>query len=278
MRGICRGCGTSDDSSPTSPRRPTRWIYATTLRISGAAAGGRLPGRRRRCRPDRAVCRRTWHRSHSARAGTSLAGQVVGGGIVVDLGRHLNRILSLDVERRRVRVQPGAVRNDLNRFLCAVWALLRAGKPPPPIGRRSAGRWATTRCCAEFDRLGIDPRSPPLRPAADLLPMVRRRRSARSRPGPSRKKTGRGPRHARGPHLSGSPRHPRRRIPPPRLVRRAVSTARGHAAEHRLHRACNAAARCLVLRSRERHALQARAGSWPGRKARCSWARTSSLA
>jgi FAD/FMN-containing dehydrogenase/Fe-S oxidoreductase len=50
-------------------------------------------------------------------AGTSLAGQVVGNGIVVDLGRHLNRILSLDVDRRRVRVQPGVVRNELNRFL-----------------------------------------------------------------------------------------------------------------------------------------------------------------
>ncbi|NCA11118.1 FAD-binding oxidoreductase [bacterium] len=50
-------------------------------------------------------------------AGTSLAGQVVGGGIVVDLGRHLHRILSLDVDQRRVRVQPGVVRNELNRFL-----------------------------------------------------------------------------------------------------------------------------------------------------------------
>ena len=50
-------------------------------------------------------------------AGTSLAGQVVGNGIVVDLGRHMNRILALDVERRRVRVQPGVVRNELNRFL-----------------------------------------------------------------------------------------------------------------------------------------------------------------
>ena len=50
-------------------------------------------------------------------AGTSLAGQVVGGGIVVDLARHLDRILALDVDRRRVRVQPGVVRNELNRFL-----------------------------------------------------------------------------------------------------------------------------------------------------------------
>jgi FAD/FMN-containing dehydrogenase/Fe-S oxidoreductase len=50
-------------------------------------------------------------------AGTSLAGQVVGGGIVVDAGRHLNRILSVDVERRTCRVQPGVVRNALNQHL-----------------------------------------------------------------------------------------------------------------------------------------------------------------
>ncbi len=47
-------------------------------------------------------------------AGTSLAGQVVGNGIVVDLGRHLHRILNIDVASRRVRVQPGVVRNELN--------------------------------------------------------------------------------------------------------------------------------------------------------------------
>jgi len=50
-------------------------------------------------------------------AGTSLAGQVVGSGIVVDAGRHLNRILEVDVERRIARVQPGVVRNALNQHL-----------------------------------------------------------------------------------------------------------------------------------------------------------------
>ncbi len=50
-------------------------------------------------------------------AGTSLAGQVVGAGIVVDTGRHMNGILSLDTARRRVRVQPGVVRDELNAFL-----------------------------------------------------------------------------------------------------------------------------------------------------------------
>jgi len=50
-------------------------------------------------------------------AGTSLAGQVVGSGIVIDLGRHLNRVLVLDPATRRVRVQPGVVRNELNLLL-----------------------------------------------------------------------------------------------------------------------------------------------------------------
>ncbi len=50
-------------------------------------------------------------------AGTSLAGQVVGNGIVVDCGRHMNRIVHLNPDRRRVRVQPGVVRDELNRFL-----------------------------------------------------------------------------------------------------------------------------------------------------------------
>jgi FAD/FMN-containing dehydrogenase/Fe-S oxidoreductase len=50
-------------------------------------------------------------------AGTSLAGQVVGPGIVVDVGRHLNRVLAIDVVGRRVRVQPGVVRNELNLAL-----------------------------------------------------------------------------------------------------------------------------------------------------------------
>ena len=50
-------------------------------------------------------------------AGTSLAGQVVGNGIVVDVSRHFDRILEFNAEERWVRVQPGVVRDELNRFL-----------------------------------------------------------------------------------------------------------------------------------------------------------------
>ncbi|MCB9264516.1 MAG: FAD-binding protein [Lewinellaceae bacterium] len=50
-------------------------------------------------------------------AGTSLAGQCVGDGIVVDISKHLNRILEVNAEEGWVRVQPGVVRDELNVFL-----------------------------------------------------------------------------------------------------------------------------------------------------------------
>ena len=50
-------------------------------------------------------------------AGTSLAGQVVGSGIVVDISKHFGQILEVNVEQRWVRVQPGVIRDDLNAFL-----------------------------------------------------------------------------------------------------------------------------------------------------------------
>jgi FAD/FMN-containing dehydrogenase/Fe-S oxidoreductase len=50
-------------------------------------------------------------------AGTSLSGQCVGNGIVVDVSKHFTKILELNVEERWVRVQPGVVRDELNRYL-----------------------------------------------------------------------------------------------------------------------------------------------------------------
>ncbi|WP_329259038.1 FAD-binding oxidoreductase [Actinoallomurus sp. NBC_01490] len=48
-------------------------------------------------------------------AGTSIAGNAIGEGLVVDFSRHMNRILELDHERRIARVEPGVVLDDLNR-------------------------------------------------------------------------------------------------------------------------------------------------------------------
>jgi FAD/FMN-containing dehydrogenase/Fe-S oxidoreductase len=49
--------------------------------------------------------------------GTSLAGQTVGTAIVVDFSKYMNQVINFDHEHRRVRVQPGIVRDELNRLL-----------------------------------------------------------------------------------------------------------------------------------------------------------------
>ena len=50
-------------------------------------------------------------------AGTSLSGQVVGDGIIVDVSRHFTKILEINAEERWVRVQPGVIRDELNMAL-----------------------------------------------------------------------------------------------------------------------------------------------------------------
>ena len=49
--------------------------------------------------------------------GTSQCGQTVGRALVLDCSKYMNQVLTVDVERRRVRVQPGVVMDRLNRQL-----------------------------------------------------------------------------------------------------------------------------------------------------------------
>ena len=50
-------------------------------------------------------------------AGTSLAGQCVGKGIVIDVSKYLNRILNINESQQTVTIQPGVVRDELNNYL-----------------------------------------------------------------------------------------------------------------------------------------------------------------
>lgn len=50
-------------------------------------------------------------------AGTSLAGQVVGKGIVVDVSKYFTKIIKLNEAERTITVQPGVVRDQLNNYL-----------------------------------------------------------------------------------------------------------------------------------------------------------------
>ena len=50
-------------------------------------------------------------------AGTSLAGQAVGDGLVVDVSKNFTKIISYNAENKTVTVQPGVIRDELNLFL-----------------------------------------------------------------------------------------------------------------------------------------------------------------
>ncbi|MBU1820033.1 MAG: FAD-binding protein, partial [Bacteroidetes bacterium] len=89
-------------------------------------------------------------------AGTSLAGQVVGNGIVVDISKYFDKILEINHEEKWVRVQPGVIRDDLNKHL-APFGLLFGPETSTAsramiggmIGNNSCGlhsiTWGTTR-------------------------------------------------------------------------------------------------------------------------------------
>jgi FAD/FMN-containing dehydrogenase/Fe-S oxidoreductase len=64
-----------------------------------------------------AICRDQGRIVTPRGGGTSQCGQTVNDGIVIDLSKHLNRIISLDVENRSCVVEPGIVLDDLNRQL-----------------------------------------------------------------------------------------------------------------------------------------------------------------
>ncbi len=50
-------------------------------------------------------------------AGTSLAGQVVGSGIVVDVSKYMTQIIEINEKEKWVRVQPGVILDELNKIL-----------------------------------------------------------------------------------------------------------------------------------------------------------------
>jgi len=50
-------------------------------------------------------------------AGTSLAGQCVGDGIVVDVSKHFTNVLAFDEAHKTITVEPGVIRDELNLFL-----------------------------------------------------------------------------------------------------------------------------------------------------------------
>jgi FAD/FMN-containing dehydrogenase/Fe-S oxidoreductase len=64
-----------------------------------------------------AICRDAGRIVTPRGGGTSQCGQAVNEGVVIDVSKHLNRVVSLDVANRTCVVEPGIVLDDLNRQL-----------------------------------------------------------------------------------------------------------------------------------------------------------------
>ncbi|GGM19588.1 oxidoreductase [Promicromonospora citrea] len=78
-------------------------------------------------------------------AGTSVAGNSVGPGVVLDLGRRLNQVLAIDPERRTARVQPGTVMSTLQA--AARPHGLRFGPDPSTQNRATLGGMIGNNAC-----------------------------------------------------------------------------------------------------------------------------------
>ncbi|MGH3332672.1 MAG: FAD-linked oxidase C-terminal domain-containing protein, partial [Nocardioidaceae bacterium] len=78
-------------------------------------------------------------------AGTSIAGNAVGSGIVVDTSRHLNRVVSVDAEARTAVVEPGAVHATLQKQ--ALPHGLRFGPDPSTHSRCTVGGMIGNNAC-----------------------------------------------------------------------------------------------------------------------------------
>ncbi|GLY04520.1 FAD-binding and (Fe-S)-binding domain-containing protein [Actinoplanes sp. NBRC 101535] len=92
-----------------------------------------------------AVARETGVPITSRGAGTSVAGNAVGRGIVLDFSRHLNRVLSIDPESRTAVVEPGTVHAVLQK--AAMPHGVRFGPDPSTHPRCTIGGMIGNNAC-----------------------------------------------------------------------------------------------------------------------------------
>jgi len=86
--------------------------------------------------------------------GTSLSGQSIGAGIVLDCSKYLNNILDIDPQQRSARVQPGVILDQLNRALDA--HSLMFGPPVATASRANLGGMILPGSPADFGKLVAD--------------------------------------------------------------------------------------------------------------------------
>lgn len=77
--------------------------------------------------------------------GTSIAGNAMGPGLVLDFSRHCNRVLSIDPDARTATVEPGVILSDLQK--AAAKFGLRFGPDPSTINRATLGGMIGNNAC-----------------------------------------------------------------------------------------------------------------------------------
>ncbi|MGW0737228.1 FAD-binding and (Fe-S)-binding domain-containing protein [Streptomyces sp. NPDC002851] len=91
------------------------------------------------------IARRTGVPLTSRGGGTSIAGNAIGTGIVLDFSRHMNRVEGVDPEARIARVQPGVVLSELQRAAGPYG--LRFGPDPSTHSRATLGGMIGNNAC-----------------------------------------------------------------------------------------------------------------------------------
>jgi FAD/FMN-containing dehydrogenase/Fe-S oxidoreductase len=124
----------------------TRALYATD------ASNYRVPPRAvvlPRCADDvsavMAICREQGVPLTARGAGTSIAGNAIGPGVILDFSRHLDAVLDLDPSARLARVQPGVVLDTLQT--AAAGHGLRFGPDPSSHSRCTLGGMIGNNAC-----------------------------------------------------------------------------------------------------------------------------------
>lgn len=95
----------------------------------------------RRCGADRPSCRAGTlfiADLYPRGGGTGTNGQALNQGIIVDMSRHMNRIIEINPEEGWVRVEAGVIKDQLNQYLKPFGYFLRRNFRPA-TGQRSVG-------------------------------------------------------------------------------------------------------------------------------------------
>jgi FAD/FMN-containing dehydrogenase/Fe-S oxidoreductase len=121
------GVGVEVDNSS---RRLTEYSFdASNYRIRPLAVA--FPRNSQEVRSIIAICRRYGCPVTSRGGGTSMAGNAIGRGLVLDFSRHMNRLLNLDLGTKTVTVEPGMILTTLQKEVQAATAGTYTFAPDP---------------------------------------------------------------------------------------------------------------------------------------------------